>query len=54
MIDFNDIFQITILAMIGILVGLKIYELKKRFSLPAPSGIIPPPPIIGTPYQTHI
>ena len=54
MIDFNDVFQITLLAMIGLLVGLKIYELKKRFSLPTPSALIPPPPILRTPYQTQV
>ena len=54
MIDFNDVFQIALLVLVGMIVGLKIYELKKRFSLPTPSALIPPPPILRTPFQTQV
>ena len=41
MIEFNDIYQLAVLLCLGIIIGLKIYELKKRFTLPKTNYNIP-------------
>lgn len=54
MSEFTTIYEILMLLMIGGLLGLKIYELKKRFTLPkySPPPQLPIPPV--TPFATTL
>ena len=66
MLDFQDLYQLLVLLLLGILVGLKIYKIKKRFTLPIstqlhnpniPNTTLPgfcPPVIPKTPFNTNV
>lgn len=65
MLDFNDIFQLLMLIMVGVITCIELYSLIKKIKNPESIGrlnivhreapIIPPPvmpPNITTPYST--